>query len=261
MRRGYAVVLSVIFGWSLISSQKASAQLLPPLPGSLVVTITSPTSGSTVIGTTTVSASVSPVGILVGGVQFKLDGASLGAEDTTAPYSISWNTATVANGSHTLTAIARDALGLQFTSAPVTVTVANGAAPPSTVMRFEETDPSIVYTAGWNLEATRPWSGGTATYTASIGARATFTFTGTAVSWIGYRGPYGGIARVFLDGTLVTEVDVYAATEEVPAVDFTASGLAPGNHTLMIELTDKKNPSAISTEIAVDAFDVTSSSP
>ena len=39
----------------------------------------------------------------VAGVQFKLDGANLGAEDTTAPYSISWDTFSVANGSHTLT--------------------------------------------------------------------------------------------------------------------------------------------------------------
>ena len=35
----------------------------------------------------------------------------LGAEDTTSPYSVSWNTTTVANGAHTLTALARDAAG------------------------------------------------------------------------------------------------------------------------------------------------------
>ena len=34
----------------------------------------------------------------VAGVQFKLDGANLGAEDTTAPYSIAWNTTTATNG-------------------------------------------------------------------------------------------------------------------------------------------------------------------
>ena len=45
----------------------------------------------------------------VAGVQFRLDGANLGAEDTTSPYSVSWNTTAVANGSHTLTAVARDA--------------------------------------------------------------------------------------------------------------------------------------------------------
>ena len=53
--------------------------------------MTSPASGSTVRGTVTVSANVSDV--LVEGVQFQLDGAPLGAVDTTAPYSVPWDTA------------------------------------------------------------------------------------------------------------------------------------------------------------------------
>ena len=47
----------------------------------------------------------------VAGVQFLLDGANLGAEDTTAPIRFSWNTATATRGIHTLTARARDAAG------------------------------------------------------------------------------------------------------------------------------------------------------
>src|SRR5207237_975283 len=66
----------------------------------------------------------------VRGVQFKLDGANLGVEDTSAPYSVSWNTTTASNGSHTLTAVATDILGVQWTSQPVTVTVSN-ASPPT----------------------------------------------------------------------------------------------------------------------------------
>lgn len=85
------------------------------------VAVSSPTNGSTVSGTVTVSANASDNAVVVG-VQFKLDGANLGAEDMTAPYSVSWNTATVANGSHTLTAVARDAAGNQATSAAIGVT-------------------------------------------------------------------------------------------------------------------------------------------
>ena len=48
--------------------------------------------------------------------QFKLDGANFGAEDTTLPYSVTWNSTTVANGSHTLAAVARDAAGNMGTS-------------------------------------------------------------------------------------------------------------------------------------------------
>src|SRR5580765_6928227 len=88
-------LLLLIGLWMTLS---ASAQL-----GSLIVTVTAPQAGATIGGTTTVSASVTIIGALtVGGVQFKLDGVNLGAEDTTAPYSISWDTRTAGNGSHTL---------------------------------------------------------------------------------------------------------------------------------------------------------------
>lgn len=94
------------------------------------VALSSPGSGATVSGTTAVSATASDnVGVV--GVQFKLDGAGLGAEDTTSPYSVSWSTTTATNGSHTLTAVARDAAGNSTTSASVTVTI-NNAAPDTT---------------------------------------------------------------------------------------------------------------------------------
>jgi Big-like domain-containing protein len=49
-----------------------------------------------------VSASASD-NVGVSGVQFKLDGANLASEDTSAPYSVTWDTTTVANGSDILT--------------------------------------------------------------------------------------------------------------------------------------------------------------
>ena len=61
-------------------------------------------------GTVTLSATATD-NVGVAGVQFKVDGANLSAEDTSSPYSVSWNTTTAANGTHTLTALARDAAG------------------------------------------------------------------------------------------------------------------------------------------------------
>src|SRR5205823_1218635 len=122
-RLAYATALSAMIGWSLLAPQPAQAQLL----GSLIVTTTASADGSTVSGTVPVTASVINIigALTVRGVQFKLDGANLGAEDTSAPYSVSWNTTTASNGSHTLTAVATDILGVQWTSQPVTVTVSN----------------------------------------------------------------------------------------------------------------------------------------
>jgi chitodextrinase len=67
----------------------------------------------------------------VAGVQFLLDGANLGAEDTTAPYTLRWTTTTASNGVHTITARARDAAGNQTTSAAVSATVSNDTTAPT----------------------------------------------------------------------------------------------------------------------------------
>jgi hypothetical protein len=90
------------------------------------VSITAPASGSAVSGTTTLTASASD-GAGVQSVQFQVDGQNVGAADTSSPYSVSWNTAGASNGTHTITAVARDALGNSRTSAAVTVTVDNVA--------------------------------------------------------------------------------------------------------------------------------------
>ncbi len=92
--------------------------------------VTAPANGAAVAGTVSLSASASD-NVGVAGVQFRRNGVNLGAEDTTAPYSVTWDTTTVANGSHTLSAVARDAAGNIGTSASVTVTVSNTSPPPS----------------------------------------------------------------------------------------------------------------------------------
>ena len=49
-------------------------------------------------------------------MQFSVDGVALGTEDTSAPYSRTWDTLTASNGTHSLTAVARDAAGNSSTS-------------------------------------------------------------------------------------------------------------------------------------------------
>src|SRR5687767_11313868 len=87
-----AIGIFLVLGWSWLSPSSASAQLGPPL-SYLIVDITAPAPGSTVRGTVPVSATVTIVGTLtVVGVQFKVDGVNIGLEDTSAPYSVPWNT-------------------------------------------------------------------------------------------------------------------------------------------------------------------------
>jgi hypothetical protein len=102
-----------------------------------VVVITAPRDGNTISATVTISANAVD-DIAVAGVQFKLDGVALGTEDTTTPYSASWNTTTAANGVHVLTAVARDAAGNTAESLSVNLVVLNvgGQVPAGLVAAY-----------------------------------------------------------------------------------------------------------------------------
>ena len=121
--------------------------------------------------------------------------------------------------------------------------------------RYEQTDPSVTYTAGWSQDSSRSWSAGSAAVSTTPGAQATFTFTGPSVNWIGGRGPWAGIARVSVDGAFVAEVDAYSS-EEIRVTMFTVNGLTNASHTLTIEVTGQMNAAALSNYVVVDAFDV-----
>ena len=85
-----------------------------------------------------------------------------------------------------------------------------------------------------------------------------FSFTGTAVSWIGVKCNVCGIAIVSLDGA---PTEVNTAGPGVPGslaseAVFSASGLAAGvSHTMIITVTGATTSGGA--YIAVDAFDVT----
>lgn len=102
--------------------------------GSLETGASPAQSGSVAVqGTIPVTANATDnVGVV--GVQFFLDGTALGPEDRTAPYSVTWNTTTMPNGTYTLTARARDAAGNIGTSPPVLVDVLNSDTTPPTVV-------------------------------------------------------------------------------------------------------------------------------
>jgi hypothetical protein len=93
------------------------------------VSITSPANNATISGTINVSANASD-NIAVAGVQFKLDGSNLGSE-ITSPFIYSWDTKTISNGSHILTAVARDTSNNTTTSSSVAITVSNSSSPPA----------------------------------------------------------------------------------------------------------------------------------
>jgi beta-galactosidase GanA len=109
--------------------------------------------------------------------------------------------------------------------------------------------PSASYTAG-DYDSTESWS-------TQAGASMSVTFTGTAVQWIGPKNTNGGIADVYIDGTLAGTVDTYAAAgKEFQQVLFSHTGLAPGTHTLEIVASGLQNPASSSDTVVIDAINV-----
>jgi hypothetical protein len=119
---GYSVSDDIIDEFT-VSAPASAFDTTPP-----TVSFTAPSAGSTVSGTLPVSATASD-NIAVASVQFLLDGNALGQPIPVPPYSLSWDTTTTTNGSHTLSAVATDAAGLKST-ATLSTTVANAVIPP-----------------------------------------------------------------------------------------------------------------------------------
>ena len=100
-----------------------------------VTAITAPMSGATVGGIITVTASANDPGGIAR-VEFIVDGDIKGS-DTNSPYSITLDTRTLSDGSHTLASRAHNAAGNIGTSAPITFSVNNATPAPTTYNEVE----------------------------------------------------------------------------------------------------------------------------
>src|SRR5712691_8601257 len=80
----------------------------------------------------------------------------------------------LANASHTLTI---EVTGRKNAAATSTLVVVDAFdVPAATISRLQETDPSVIYTAGWvQGDTLRAWSAGIAAESVTLGAQATFT--------------------------------------------------------------------------------------
>jgi hypothetical protein len=136
------------------------------------VSISSPTAGSTVSGTVTITATASD-NVGVTRVELYVDGALL-ATDTASPYTASWNTSTATNAAHSLTAKAYDAAGNVGTSAAVSVTVSNAGGGTCA------TTTQLLGNPGFESGAT-VWTASTSVIDNSTGAAAR---TGSWKAWL-----------------------------------------------------------------------------
>jgi hypothetical protein len=94
------------------------------------VMLTAPASGAMVSATVTLTATASAsstYGLTISSVAFMVDGTVVGTASS-SPYSVMWNSTSVANGSHSVTAKATDSRADTATSSAVNITVQNTMA-------------------------------------------------------------------------------------------------------------------------------------
>ncbi len=148
------------------------------------VSMTAPTTGSTVSGSSVVLSANASDNDAIAGVQFKLDTVTLiGAEDLSAPYATTWDSTGVSDGAYQLTAVARDNSNNQATSSVIEVTVDNtspvlSAGQPSGIQNSSTT--SVTLSLSTNEQALCKY--GTVADTAYASIANSFSLTSTTHS-------------------------------------------------------------------------------
>ena len=127
---------------------------------------------------------------------------------------------------------------------------APAATPPVTM---EQTSGAVMY-GGWAAASLHAALAGAVRRSAATQDSTSYTFTGTAASWIGFTGPASGRASVGIDGKPPRVVDMYAANQTRKVAAF--SGLAAGRHTIRVVVLHTKNPKSGGFAVTSDGFSV-----
>ena len=120
---------------------------------------------------------------------------------------------------------------------------------------IEQDDPAITYSGNWWTNDGSENSGGHAKLTNARGSRASISFNGTGIQWIGVADAYAGLSTVYLDGAK-TIVNSYSPVSKYQNVMYSATNLAPGVHTLSIEITHERAAGTDGSWVWIDGFNI-----
>lgn len=217
-----------------------------------VVSLTSPAGSATLGGIVTIAASASD-NVGVSRVEFYANGTLLSASNV-APYRFSWNTATISNGTYTLSARAYDSVGNVGQSGTVTVTINNQIADttapsvnsftlPTTATSLTVAITSLSATdavgvAGYLVTESSTKPSATASgWSTSAPAYFTFSGTGTKTAYAWAKDAAGNVSDSLSRSVTITQPDTTA-----PKVSITSpSRNAKVNGTVTISVAASDN--------------------
>lgn len=195
------------------------------------VAITNPAASAVFVAGTPVAITAAPSGGNgpIAQVQFFVNGASLGAADTAAPYAATWTP--VATGTYSLLAVATDSAGLSSSTAATINVRVDGNRPPTVALSSPPAGTSVNSGATVNLSAVASDPDGTVasvTYLANGNVVGTAAAAPFAVAWVpGAAGSYTVTAQATDNSgnvTVSSPVTVTVNANRAPTVTVTAPG-------------------------------------
>jgi hypothetical protein len=118
----------------------------------------------------------------------------------------------------------------------------------------QNTSGAVHYTGSWTTAPSSSYSGGSVKYGDARNEAASLTFTGKAIAFVTTRGPTRGAAWVYVDGSFVMTINLYAAARTFQYVAYQRSWASSGKHTIKIVLGGTSGRPRVD----LDAFEVVS---
>lgn len=122
---------------------------------------------------------------------------------------------------------------------------------------YDSSSPLIHYSGKWTESYSKSYVLHTLRWTSQVGASVSFTFRGTGIEWFGNTGSSHGIARVYIDGKIMEDVDPSQYSRHFQQRIFWKTNLPYGKHTIKIVNRGRKHGLNKRSILDVDAFVVT----
>ncbi len=219
------------------------------------VTVKSPTTNAPITGTFTATFSEQVKNVSTTTFKMVIAGTTTAIPGTVTPSSSTLTT--TATFKPTSALVPGQSYTLTLTTG-ITDNAGNALATTTWTVRTSLTVDSIssALVEVWDRDTHASASGGGYSAGRLAGAKSTFTFTGTNVTFVGRKGADGGKADIYLDGVKQTTVDFYNATAQWKVNLWTTSGLTNAKHTVMVVALSTKSAASSNYWVYVDAFKV-----
>jgi photosystem II stability/assembly factor-like uncharacterized protein len=123
-------------------------------------------------------------------------------------------------------------------------------------VRYENHREVFQYLGKWSIVKGDDYSASTISVSDDNSAKAGLNFVGSGIILIGPKAHDLGIAKIFIDGNFIADVDQFSHNRAAMTQLYVIKGLSFAPHTIRIENSGTKNPTSNGTRVAIDAIDV-----